>query len=91
LIYNSRLFDATTLSVAAPDSPCLSSNRRSSGDDAPPRGGGADGDDAVGDGGDAKNNNCHQRCRWSSNLRWSPLETIGCCDGVSPLVLAVVP
>jgi len=88
---NSRLFDGMTLSAVVPDSPCSSSNRRSSGDDAPPRDGGADGDDAVGDGGDETNNSCHQCCRWSSSLRWNLLETTWCCDGASPPVPEVVP
>lgn len=87
----SRLFDATTLSAVAPDSPCSSSNRHSSGDDAPPRDGGADGDDAVGDGDDATNNNCHQYCRWSSTHRWNLLEMTWCCDGANPPVPVVVP
>lgn len=88
---NSRLFDATTLSAVAPDSPCSSSNRHSSGDDAPPRDGGADGGDAVGDGDDATNNNFHQYCRWSSTHRWNLLEMIWCCDGANPPVPVVVP
>lgn len=75
----------------APDSPCSSSNHRSSGDDAPPRDDGVDGDDAVGDDGDETNNSFHRCCRWLSSLRWSLLETTWCCDGASPLVPAVVP
>lgn len=71
---NLQPFDEKALSAAA-CSRCLSSNRHSSGDGEQLNDGGADGDDAFGDGGDGTSSNFHRCCRSSNSLRWSLRET----------------